>query len=110
MSNAFEETMYKVQREFRGGVPMMEDRYPKDTFVTQQRDIITMPAHYTYAKMEVCEVVEMFGLDDDLYVGQALQYILRHRHKGDALNDLKKAVWHLQRRIKLMEERNEERD
>lgn len=65
------------------------------------------PAHYQGAKSispvdgtavyEPIKVIEQFGLG--FCMGNALKYILRAKFKGRELEDLKKALWYLERRI-----------
>ena len=49
-------------------------------------------------EVEVFDVLEAFGLDEDAYLSQAVQYILRHEKKH-GVEDLEKAVCMIQRRI-----------
>lgn len=70
-----------------GGVRLME----------KQDDIIQHPKHYTYGKFEVLDVIEDWELNFRL--GNAVKYIARCNHKGKKIEDLKKAVFYLQREI-----------
>ncbi len=62
------------------------------------------PEHYggdtTYECIKVCEA---WGLDADAYLFNVVKYISRAGKKGDALEDLKKARFYLDRRIGLLE-------
>jgi hypothetical protein len=60
-------------------------------------DPVNHPAHYKRGGMEAIDVIEAFDLGFQL--GNAVKYILRAGHKGDALEDLKKARWYLDREI-----------
>lgn len=60
----------------------------------------TRPSHYTDLTPEPIEVIEAWGLGFNL--GNAVKYIARAGKKGDALDDLKKAAWYLDREIKRM--------
>lgn len=60
-------------------------------------DTVNHPDHYTHGKFETVEVIEDWGLD--YHLGNALKYISRCRHKGKYTEDLKKAIWYLQRAI-----------
>lgn len=64
---------------------------------TPKPDAVNHPKHYTYGKIEAIDVIEDWGLDYRL--GCALKYIARCRHKGTYIQDLKKAIWYLQRCI-----------
>jgi hypothetical protein len=68
-------------------------------------DPVNHPAHYTFGKYEVIDVLEDWFPTDPL-LWQVGKYIARAAHKGNALQDLEKAAWYLQRRI---EEKENER-
>lgn len=56
------------------------------------------PAHYKgNCSFEAIDVVEGFGLNYRL--GNVIKYVLRADKKGKPVQDLKKAVWYLQREI-----------
>ena len=59
------------------------------------------PAYYNQGKIEAIDYIE----DHDLgfCLGNVIKYVTRAGHKGDALEDLKKARWYLDRRIKELE-------
>ena len=60
-------------------------------------DVINHPSHYTRGKIEVIDFIE----DQQLpyHLGNVIKYIARAGHKGDKLEDLKKARWYLDRYI-----------
>lgn len=60
-------------------------------------DNINSPKHYTSGKFEVIDVIEDWELNFRL--ANTVKYIARHKHKGKPLEDLKKALWYLQREI-----------
>ena len=67
-------------------------------------DLINSPSHYNQGRVEVIEVIEDSVKDADdavsgYLLGQALKYLLRMWHKGDALQDAGKASWYLDRLI-----------
>jgi hypothetical protein len=62
---------------------------------------IDHPAHYNTGKYEVIDVIEDWRLNFNL--GNVIKYVSRADHKGKPLEDLKKAVWYLQREINLRE-------
>ena len=71
------------------------------------KDPVNSPDHYTRARealkgSEVIDIIEAFGLGFRL--GNTVKYILRAGHKGDRLEDLKKARWYLEREIKKSED------
>jgi hypothetical protein len=57
------------------------------------------PDHYQSEKIEAIDVIEAFGLNFSL--GSAVKYILRAGKKPTetASEDLRKAVWYIQREI-----------
>ena len=63
-------------------------------------DVVNHPKHYTDTPfgLEVIEITDKY----DFSVGNALKYILRAGKKGDAIEDLEKAVWYLNHKIELM--------
>lgn len=72
-------------------------------------DSVNHPSHYTYGKIEVIDFIEDKQLD--FLLGNAVKYIARAGHKADqgktikekTIEDLKKAVWYLNRKIKGLE-------
>lgn len=71
-------------------------------------DIINNPPHYGGVDnpYETIKVTEAWGFDKDYYLGSVLKYISRANHKGNLLQDLKKAAWFLNRKIEKLEENN----
>lgn len=71
-----------------------------------QFDQVNHPSHYTKGrKFEPIEVIDDWELD--YYTGNALKYISRAGRKDDLIVDLEKAVWYLQRRIKIEKEQRD---
>lgn len=60
-------------------------------------DPIDHPAHYTRGRFEVIDVIEDWDLG--FCLGNAIKYIARASHKGRYAEDLRKALWYLQREI-----------
>jgi hypothetical protein len=60
---------------------------------------INHPAHYGGADdpYEAIKVIEAWGLGFNL--GNTIKYIVRADRKGDAIEDLRKARWYLDREI-----------
>ena len=69
-------------------------------------DMVNSPPHYSWLKdkcgIEVIDITR--HLDFDL--GNAVKYILRAGRKKDAVEDLRKAIWYLNDKIKLIENEN----
>lgn len=62
-------------------------------------EYINHPEHYNTGDIEHCEKVEDAGHADGYYYGQVTKYLDRMGHKPgvDALQDLAKAQWYLNR-------------
>jgi hypothetical protein len=62
-------------------------------------DIINKPPHYNTGKIEVISYIEDKGLG--FHLGNAVKYISRAGHKDPSkyIEDLKKAVWYVEREI-----------
>lgn len=63
-------------------------------------DTVNHPDHYNKGQFEVIDVIE----DQQDWArgfnrGNAVKYIMRAGHKGDEVEDLKKARWYLDREI-----------
>lgn len=69
-------------------------------------EIINHPEHYNTGKFEVIDVIEDWKLD--FHLGNVVKYVARAQHKNDQVNDLKKARWYLDRRIKELEDKSNE--
>lgn len=64
-------------------------------------DPVHNPAHYKSGGIEVIDVIESFDLNFRL--ANVIKYVLRAGRKGDALEDLEKAAWYLDREIDKLE-------
>lgn len=65
----------------------------------------TCPAYYCRGGIEMRIAAEAWGLDKDAYLFNVLKYIVRvgHKESADPVDDLKKALDYLNRRLVLME-------
>ena len=63
-------------------------------------DPVHNPPHYKSGGIEVIDVIEAFELNFRL--ANVIKYVLRAGRKGDALEDLQKAAWYLDRQIDKM--------
>ena len=72
------------------------DEWDKEQYM-KQTDAVNSPKHYTAGKYEVIDVIEDWDLNFRL--ANSIKYIARHKHKGKPLEDLKKALWYLEREI-----------
>lgn len=71
-------------------IVLAKDREPEE-------DIIHHPSHYNQGEFEVIDVIEDWELGFNL--GNAIKYIARHKAKGNATVDLKKALFYIKREI-----------
>ena len=55
------------------------------------------PKHYNTGSIEVIDFIESAGLNFSL--GNAVKYIARCDHKGAPVEDLRKALWYIQREL-----------
>lgn len=62
-------------------------------------DPVNHPDHYTHAAVESIEVIESLGYGKGFCYGNAIKYLYRAEHKGDEVEDLKKARWYINRRL-----------
>jgi hypothetical protein len=62
------------------------------------KDMVNNPAHYTQGKIETIDFIEDKQLE--FHLANVIKYIVRAKHKGTEMQDLKKAQWYLNRYIK----------
>ena len=72
----------------------------KELDAVQKDDVVNHPSHYTRGKIEVIDFIE--DQQFPYHLGNVIKYISRAGHKGDKLEDLKKAQWYLARYIELI--------
>ncbi len=70
-------------------------------------DPVDRPKHYTTTKFEVIDVLQEFFPQDPL-LWQCGKYLMRCKHKGNPIQDLKKMIWYAQRQIKSYEDKGVE--
>lgn len=75
--------------------------------IIMQRDDINHPSHYTQGNIEVIDYIEDKKLGYRL--GNVVKYVSRAGHKDDAIKDLKKARWYLNREIAKREDHDKSR-
>ena len=63
----------------------------------EQTDAVNHPAHYKVGGIETIDFIEAKKLNYRL--GNVIKYLTRADHKGNKLEDLKKAQWYLEREI-----------
>ena len=59
------------------------------------------PSHYNQGEYEVIDVINDWKLNFNL--GNAVKYLARAGHKGNIIEDLKKAKWYIDREIQRLE-------
>lgn len=73
------------------------------------RDMVNSPPHYSQCAIECIDVIDQVvgNLEGSLamYIGNAIKYIWRFPFKN-GIEDLRKAVWYLNRAIDLLEKTN----
>jgi len=73
-------------------------KYPNKTSSPREvKDNINHPAHYKAGGIETIDFIEAKSLNYNL--GNVMKYITRADHKGNKLEDLKKAQWYLNREV-----------
>ena len=68
-----------------------------------KKEMVDHPKHYNMGKYEAIDVIEDWNLGFNL--GNTIKYISRAGHKDNILQDLKKALWYLDREIKRIEKK-----
>lgn len=66
-------------------------------------DAVNHPPHYTATAVEPIVAIEAWELG--FHLGNCVKYVARAGRKGDALEDLRKARWYLDRAITNMEKK-----
>lgn len=67
-------------------------------------DNVTNPAHYTDGGIETIDFIEAKKFN--YHLGNAIKYISRAGKKSDKIEDLKKAIWYIEREIQNEQSRN----
>jgi len=68
-----------------------------DIVETHHTDMVNHPPHYKHGGIETIDFIEAKELG--YHLGNVVKYITRADHKGNKLEDLKKAQWYLSRAI-----------
>ena len=79
-------------------------KLPKDFWVggpMSDEDSVDHPEHYNQGNIEVIDVIEDWNLG--FHCGNAIKYISRHRYKQKPLEDIKKAIWYMERYLAIIE-------
>ena len=95
-------TRVKKSLSYEDAKQALEQKFDNDTAVGV--DMVAKPPHYNHGRYETIEVIEDWNLN--YHCGNAVKYISRHMHKGKPVEDIRKAVWYLQRYLLTMEEKH----
>jgi len=68
-----------------------------DIVATHHTDMVNHPPHYKAGGIETIDFIEAKELS--YHLGNVIKYVSRADHKGNKLEDLKKAQWYLARAI-----------
>jgi hypothetical protein len=92
-------TPEEINERLKGSTLKEDDPYGAHKVMKQilEREMVNHPDHYQGNKFEVIDVIEDYDLGFSL--GNAIKYILRADKKGARKQDLKKAIWYIQREI-----------
>jgi hypothetical protein len=80
-----------------GGLTLTSVGDDKVRWVRLKGDTVNHPAHYKVGGIETIDFIEAKQLGYNL--GNVVKYITRADHKGNKLEDLRKAQWYLTRAI-----------
>lgn len=77
------------------GIDPGPEKLPEPNWIDAPHDVVNHPPHYKGNKFESIDIIEDFNLG--FHLGNAIKYILRAGKKGNKIQDLKKAIWYLER-------------
>jgi hypothetical protein len=61
---------------------------------------VNHPSHYNQGSIEVIDYLTFTNLTRDFCTGSIIKYLSRYKYKGEAIKDLKKALWYTEYLIK----------
>ena len=61
-------------------------------------DNVNNPKHYNVGDIEVIDFIDSWGLNFNL--GNVIKYVVRSDYKGNKIEDLRKAIFYIEREIK----------
>ena len=74
-------------------------------------DPVNHPYHYTQSKFECIDVMDgIFGVENvkSFCLCNAFKYLFRCKHKNNTVEDIKKAIWYLNKYIQLNSNKSNE--
>ena len=69
-------------------------------FEIEEKEMVNHPSHYNQG-IETIEYIESWSMNFN--TGNVIKYVTRAGYKNNQLEDLKKAMWYLQREIDRIE-------
>jgi len=95
----YAEQVYKLTRGRDRRHPITGKRLMQgaDIVATHHTDMVNHPPHYKAGGIETIDFIEAKTLG--YHLGNVVKYVSRADHKGNKLEDLKKAQWYLSRAI-----------
>ena len=94
-----DENYYKLTSYWKKGKNIERaNKYLNKINETSPTDNVNNPRHYNTGTIEVITVIEDWKLNFNL--GNAIKYIGRCEHKNNKKEDIKKAIWYLERELK----------
>jgi hypothetical protein len=73
-------------------------------FETEEKEMVDHPSHYNQG-IETIEYIESWSMNFN--TGNVIKYVTRAGYKNDQLEDLKKAMWYLDREIQRLENKGD---
>ena len=69
--------------------------------MSEQKEMVNHPNHYGGKDnvYEAIKVIDAWDLDKDFYLGNAVKYLSRAGKKDNVVQDLKKAIWYIEKKI-----------
>ena len=95
------EAVCEIEQEAPKPAAPEQDKAGCDTAPLPAVDLVNEPPHYLAGGIETIDYIEAKGFNYNL--GNVCKYISRAGHKGDTIEDLKKAAWYLNREISRLE-------
>ena len=74
----------------------------KKVWTEKMTDVVNHPIHYTShpSGIEVIQITEHMGF----CLGNAIKYVMRSEYKGKQIEDLKKAIWYIEKKIEKLQQ------
>lgn len=84
-----------------------QDLINQTSKITNQTDTVNSPSHYNQTKIEAIDIIEdvTAGYQSNVkyHIGNAIKYLIRAPFKNNTVEDLKKAVWYINRAVGKLE-------